>query len=86
MQTQPRIAAIQIASRICIGVPLERFVPALRIEAAEAPSVMVNVVDVTFPLGVSIGGLNEAVDPAGSPETLNEIELGNPFAVGVAVI
>jgi hypothetical protein len=26
------------------------------------------------------------VVPAGSPETLNEIELANPFAVGVAVI
>jgi len=47
---------------------------------------MVNVVGVAFPLGVSIAGLNEAVAPAGSPETLNEIELANPFAVGVAVI
>ena len=58
----------------------------LRRETAEAPSVIVSVVVVAFPLGVSIAELNDAVVPVGSPETLNEIELGNPFAVGVAVI
>ena len=30
--------------------------------------------------------MNDAEVPAGSPETLNEIEFANPFAVGVAVI
>jgi hypothetical protein len=58
----------------------------LRWETAETPSVIVNVVAVAFLLGVSIAGLNEAVAPDGSPETLNEIGLANPFAVGVAVI
>ena len=57
-----------------------------RTETAGAPSVIVNVVDAAFPLGISVVGLNEAMTPAGSPEMLNEIELGNPFAVGVAVI
>ena len=61
-------------------------VPAPRTETAEAPSVIVNVVGVAFSLGVRVAGLNEAVKPAGSPETLNEIELVNPFTVGVAVI
>jgi len=79
------IAAIHIANNNWTGVPPERLAPVTRGEAAEAASVIVNVVAVTFPLGVSVAGLNEAVDPAGSPETLNEIELGNPFAVGVAV-
>jgi hypothetical protein len=59
---------------------------ALRRETAAAPSVIVSVVAVAFPLGVSIAGLNDAVEPAGRPEILNEIELGNPFGVGVAVI
>lgn len=55
-------------------------------ETAEVRSVIVKVVGVALPLGVNIAGLNEAVAPAGSPETANKIELGNPFAVGVAVI
>jgi hypothetical protein len=59
---------------------------AFRLETADPPSVIINVVDVAFPFGVSIIGLNLAMEPAGTPETLNEIALGNPFAVGVAVI
>jgi len=69
-----------------MGASPGRLAPVLRPEIAELPSVIVNVVGVAFPLGVNIAGLNEAVAPAGSPETLNEIELANPFAVGVAVI
>jgi hypothetical protein len=53
---------------------------------AEDPFDIVNIVGFATPLGVSIAGLNDAVAPAGKPDTLNEIELVNPFAVGVAVI
>jgi hypothetical protein len=61
------------------------FAAALR-ETAEDPSVIVKVVCVTLRLGVNVGGLKEAVAPAGRPEIVNNTELGNPFAVGVAVI
>ena len=47
---------------------------------------MVSIVGFATPLSVSIAGLNDAVAPAGSPETLNETGFVNPFAVGVAVI
>ena len=59
---------------------------ALRLETADPPSAIISVVDVAFPFGVSITGLNVAMEPAGRPEILNDMGLGNPFAVGVAVI
>lgn len=55
-------------------------------ETAEDPSVIVKVVGVAVRLGVNVAGLKEAVVPAGRPEIVNNTELGNPFAVGVAVI
>lgn len=59
---------------------------AFLLEAVDPPSVIVSIVGVAFPFGVSIVGLNEPVKSVGTPETLNRIELENPFAVGVAVI
>jgi hypothetical protein len=77
---------IQIANRgIIKRVPCTSML-ALCLETADPPSVIVSAVGVAFPFGVSITGLNVAVEPAGRPETPNEIALGNPFAVGVAVI
>lgn len=61
-------------------------VPEVPRATAEAPFVIVNIVGFAVPLSVSMLGLNDAEAPAGSPETLNEMEFGNPFAVGVAVI
>ena len=46
---------------------------------------MVNIVGFAVPLSVSMVGLNDPEAPAGSPETLNEMEFVNPFALGVAV-
>jgi len=39
-----------------------------------------------FPFGVSTAGLNRAVLCAGTPETLKEMGLVNPFAVGATLI
>jgi hypothetical protein len=65
---------------------LEMPVLAFLWEAVEDPLVSVKDVIAAAPFGVSIAGLNDAVVPAGSPDTLKEIGLGKPFAVGVTVI
>jgi len=60
--------------------------PEPRWATAGAPFVIVNIVGFATALSVSMIGLNDAEAPTGSPETLNEMEFVNPFAVGVAVI
>jgi hypothetical protein len=77
---------IHIASSGVIKRVPCRSILALLLERADPPSVIVSVVDVAVPFGVNIAGLNVPVDPAGRPEIVNEIGLGNPFAVGVAII